>query len=205
MVFRRYTKKKVRRTRRARRMARRMPRRMRTPVTWMKKEYLTTSIVSVGPGVSQIFNYDFLYTTLPEITQYRSLFDQILIQSVTFIWEPVYASSNAYAVTPYQLYARLVKDSDGGAALTTEQEFLDYSNCVSRVCGRKFALKCYPRAQVQAATGGLSLKKAGWMDIQSPSPTFNLCRAFIPGLGIPTTELMFKVRVQVRFGLKNSI
>lgn len=220
MAYRRYRKRGVRprrKTRVARRMTRRMPRRIRrnrvsSQIHYFRKQFIPPAqsggvnqgkVFNLGGG--QILSYFFNWNQIPSISEYTSLFDEIKIKKVKWIFEPYYQPSNTGNVGPTQNECRVIWDNDGlSPSVTTENGFLEYSNCKSHNMGYVFSTTLYPKVKSEVYNGSYKMVKPGFMDLQAASPDFLGVYVYVPDTGIENMWL-FKVRCDVIFACRKSI
>lgn len=209
------TRRRVRRTRPTRRMQRRMtrriPRRVSQQVHYFRKQFIPTAtsggqnqgfVVNITGG--QILQYFFNWSQIPTLSEYTGLFDEIKIQKIIWIFEPYYQPSNTGNTGPTQNMCRVIWDNDSTTAPTTENGFLEYSNCRSHNMGKPFAVTLYPKVRSQVFNGAYKMVKPGFMDLQASSPDFYGVNMFVPDVGISNLWL-FKVRCNVVFACRKVI
>lgn len=190
------------------RVGRYMGRKISNLVHTFRKEFPLPQIVSTT--ADQNLAYQFTANTLPEFPNFIELYDQYKIAKIVLSFEPKYSGTNTSGIAPIQKWMRIVHDYDDANPLATEDQYLDYSNCKSRLCtqGRVIRMVLYPKVLKPAYILGGSFQtqpsKSGWLDTDSYTVPHLGLKVFVPDLGLPINYGMFNVRCTYVLKFKNS-
>lgn len=210
-----YTRKYARPSRKSKSFVKRAVRTMTYPIRKIsnlihtfRKEFTLPSIVSTGADQNLV--YQFTANTLPEWPNFIELYDQYLINKIVLTFEPTFSGSNNPAIAPLQRWMRIVHDYDDANPLTTEDQYLDYVNCRSRLCSNNRIIRAvlYPKVLKPTYILGGSFQtqpaKSGWLDTDSYTVPHLGLKVFVPNTLQPVGNTMFSVRATYFLKLKNS-
>lgn len=189
-----------------RRVGRYIGSRVKNPIHWFKKQIDGGLITS--HAANQHLVYQFTYNSLEEYKEMTELYDQYLIKKITLTFEPL-VNSQGYAA-PAQLWMRIVHDYDDATPLTQESQYLDYTNCKSRLMNGTRAIRTvlYPKVLKPALEVGgtpvYSGAKPGWISTDFDNVAHLGLKVFIPNTGLAAAAPIFKVRIQYDIAMKNS-
>lgn len=178
-------------------------------IHWFRKEIALDPVYESGSNINGL---QFLQvSTIPDWSDLSDNYDEYLVKKIIYTFEPQFSGSNTNTVAPYQRWMRVVHDYNDANLLSTESQYLDYSNCKSYLCTRSKPIRVtlYPRILQSVSTypsGVVSAKsvKPGWLSTETGSNVqmFGI-KYFIPTLGMTPGYGIFRIRATVILGFKN--
>lgn len=222
----RYNRRRVRPRRVARRMARK-PMRFRRPkkimnyvhrfVRWSDATALYPTI-DKGPniifetGADQHFSYSFSLRNIINEVDFSSLYDMYRINKVTIYLERARNVTGSGTNNPFNFRIAVTHDYNDNNTLTTEDDYLEYSNCkrYSPIGNGPIKIVLYPKIanKIENVLGGTAFNAVNsnkvWINtVDDRVPHFGI-KLFVPG-GIATNDYaLFKVRAKFDVSFKNS-
>lgn len=161
-------------------------------------------------SADQHLAYQFTANQLPEWPQFQEIYDQYMIKKVVLTFEPQWSGSNTNAVAPFQRWIRIVHDYDDATPLAAETDYLEYTNCKSRLASQPRTIRTvlYPKVLKPAYILGGSFQtqpaKSGWLDTDSYTVPHLGLKVFTPTLGLTNGYVMYRVRATFILKFKNS-
>jgi len=189
-----------------RRVGRYAVRKVSNTIHNFRKQFTLPTIVDTG--TLQNHSYAFKASSLVEWPEFKELYDQYLIKKIILSFEPQLNGSNT-AAAPYQNWMRIVHDYDDNLPLVTESDYLEYSNCKSKLVNspRVINTVLYPKVlKPSLETGGVAVysgAKSGWISTDYDDVEHLGIKVFTPSLGVSGFYL-YKVRVTMFMAFKNS-
>lgn len=164
----------------------------------------------VETGANQHLTYVFRLDQLPEVAEFKELYDQYKIKKIILTYEPVLSGSNTAGTAPLQKWTRIVHDYDDNTPLTTEAEYLEYSNCKSVISTKQYPTRTvlYPKV-LKPALGYTGLDrfsgvKSGWLSTDWTDVQHLGLKIMIPSLGLVPGAPIYNVRATYVLQFKNS-
>jgi len=161
-------------------------------------------------GGAQHKVYNFHFAQLTESPELAEIYDQYKINKVILSFEPQFSGTNANLVAPYQNWMRIVHDYDDVLPLVNDGDYLEYSNCKSKlaVSNRIIGTVLYPKILGQTAIdGGVPVyngSKASWLSTDYKNINHLGLKILVPTVGLPVGTAMFRVRATMMCSFKNS-
>lgn len=165
----------------------------------------------VAAAGAQHLGYSFDLKNVVNYNEFVALYDQYRINKVTLYLEPLYDQiSNLGGVTGQRL--RIVHDYNDNVPLTTEDEYLEYSNCKSFFPFSKRVIKVvlYPKIgqEIMNVGGGLSQSALSsnkvWLNTDyTEVPHFGV-KIYVPPYPAAPATTIYKVRARFNLSFKNS-
>jgi len=189
-----------------------------TFIRWCDKD--TQYPGSTGPNTiaelsaDQHLAYSFKLDNLVNPSDFTNLYDAYKINKITLHLEPQYdQTQGAGSMGPISKKIRVVHDYNDNDVLTSEDDYLEYSNCKSYSpwSRRGINITLYPKINniienVGGAATAFTAQASSkvWLDIKNDEvPHFGI-KMFIPGGMLPENTVLFRVRARYHISLKNS-
>lgn len=182
--------------------------RLKNPIHWFKKQVDSGLVLSTA--ANQHLGYQFTFNGLEEYKEMTELYDQYLIKKIVLTFEPLFQAANSTSGVPRQSWMRIVHDYDDVTPLTSEDQYLDYTNCKSRLMNgsRPISVVLYPKVlKPSLEVGGTPVysgAKSGWISTDFDNVAHLGIKVFIPDNGTPNGYGLFKVRTTYHIAFKNS-
>lgn len=173
---------------------------------------------TVGPNLilskntNQHFSYSFNLRNVVNSVDFQSLYDMYKINKVTIYLERL-QTQNIMQNSSFNKFVRCVHDYNDNNILTSENEYLEYSNCKSYpiVGQRPIKITLYPKIanKVENVLGGTGFQAIAssktWLNtVNDQIPVFGI-KLFIPSFTLqPEDTPLLQVRVKFDMSFKNS-
>lgn len=216
------------------RPARRLPRKpMRMIRRWKPKTKLTNKIhrylrwadrdsvfpdasgpnIIYGSNSPQNLSYSFKLADVVNSAEFTSLYDMYRINKVTLYLDRIRNSTGNSFDNPFNYRALVVHDYNDVTPLTTEDEYLEYSNCkmVQMIGNGSHKVVLYPKIAnvVENVSGAataytaMSSNKVWLNTVNNEVPHFGI-KIYVPGGSVAPDYSIFRVRVRFDLSFKNS-
>lgn len=164
-------------------------------------------------NISQHFSYSFALRNAVNAVDFTALYDQYRINKVTMYLERQLNQTGAITVNnPNNQRIRVVHDYNDNNLLTSEDDYLEYSNCKSYqvVGGGAIKIVLYPKVanELENVSGGTAFEakssKKVWINtVDDQVPHFGV-KIFVPSFVTSEGITLFRVRVRYDLSFKNS-
>lgn len=169
--------------------------------------------IIAAQNTNQNLSYSFKLRNVVNAVDFTSLYDLYRINKITIYLEPFNnLTGDSVVIQPQNIRIRVVHDYNDNNVLTSENDYLEYSNCKSYqiVTGKVQKIVLYPKvAQIIENVGGsqgfnaFASNKVWLNTVDDQVPHFGI-KMFIPGYVAPPNQNIMNVRVKFDMSFKNS-
>jgi len=168
----------------------------------------------VDTGSAQHLVYQFKLDNVVNPSDFTNLYDSYRINKIQLFLEPTADQANGSGVSyPVARKVRVVHDYNDANPLTSEDEYLEYSNCKSYFPFSKRGIKItlYPKINniIENAGGAANAytsmnSNRVWLNIANDEVSHFGIKMFVPGGLLPAGNLVYNVRAKYWLSCKNS-